>query len=80
MFTGDASYSVAYLRLGSRRAADAALDLAFTHIEPTFQVIVQCHSHNAAMEGRWAVSLMLSGLDRSSWKSRGKGTRARSIF
>jgi hypothetical protein len=38
MFTGDSSYSVAYLGLGNRTAADAQLSLAFNHIEPHFLV------------------------------------------
>ena len=38
MFTGDSSYSCAYLALGNRTAADAQLDLAFDHIEPHFDV------------------------------------------
>jgi trehalose/maltose hydrolase-like predicted phosphorylase len=38
MFTGDSAYSVAYLALGNRTAADAQLQLAFNHIEPHFLV------------------------------------------
>ena len=33
MYTGDAAYSVAYLALGLRAAADAQLGLAFAHID-----------------------------------------------
>jgi hypothetical protein len=38
MFTGDSSYSCAYLALGNRTAADAQLLLAFDHIDPHFNV------------------------------------------
>ena len=38
MFTGDSSYSCAYLALGNRTAADAQLNLAFNHIEGHFDV------------------------------------------
>ena len=38
MFTGDSAYSVSYLALGNRSAADAQLQLAFNHIEPHFLV------------------------------------------
>ena len=38
MFTGDSSYSCAYLALGNRTAADSQLLLAFNHIEPHFNV------------------------------------------
>lgn len=36
MFTGDSSYSAAYLALGNRSAADLQLGLAWAHIEPHF--------------------------------------------
>ena len=38
MFTGDASYSCAYLALGNRSIADSMLELAFSHINPHFNV------------------------------------------
>jgi len=38
MFTGDSSYSCAYLALGNRSAADSQLLLAFDHIEEHFGV------------------------------------------
>ena len=41
MFTGDAAYSAAYLGIGQREAADQALLLALTHIEPNFLVFTE---------------------------------------
>jgi hypothetical protein len=38
MFTGDTSYSCAYLALGNRSLADQTLELAFKHINPHFDV------------------------------------------
>ena len=38
MFTGDASYSCAYLALGNRSLADRTMELAFSHINPHFNV------------------------------------------
>jgi hypothetical protein len=39
MFTGDAAYSCAYLALGNRSLADRTLELAFSHINPHFNVL-----------------------------------------
>jgi hypothetical protein len=41
MFTGDASYSVAYLGIGERDSADSSFDVAFTHLEPNFFVFTE---------------------------------------
>lgn len=32
-YTGDSAYSIAWLELGNRTAADAQFDLAFSHID-----------------------------------------------
>lgn len=41
MFTGDASYSNAYLALGERESADVSLALAWTHLDPHFFVFTE---------------------------------------
>jgi protein-glucosylgalactosylhydroxylysine glucosidase len=41
MFTGDSSYSCAYLALGNRSAADAQLSLAFGHMSRHFSVFTE---------------------------------------
>jgi hypothetical protein len=41
MFTGDASYSVAYLGLGDRASADAQTAIAFTHMDRHFNAFME---------------------------------------
>jgi hypothetical protein len=41
MFTGDSSYSCAFLALGNRSAADSQLGLAFGHITTDFHVFTE---------------------------------------
>lgn len=42
-FTGDSSYSIAYLALGNRSAADAQLPLAFSHIDTAhYNTWIEC--------------------------------------
>jgi hypothetical protein len=54
MFTGDASYSNAYLALGERMAADDSLSLAWTHLDPHFLVFTEMPYLNEASSSTMA--------------------------
>jgi hypothetical protein len=64
-FTGNSAYSIAYLALGNRTAADAQFELAFLHQEPPFLVWTETiasagfgHLHFITGAGGWMQSFL----------------------